>query len=132
MTTTDRPTAAPDLELFEPGAKLDPFPVYRRLLEESPVIWYEPFDEWIFTRYADVETIVRDPRFSSNPRHRRGRPSFEGDVRVMAEGLGLSVLLFMDPPDHTRVRRLVSSAFTPRRMELMRADIQSLVDGILD
>ena len=81
-------------------------------------------DEWLLTRWADCVAVLRDPRWSSNPEHRgeprratgpRSRTSPTSDVRT---------LLFLDPPDHTRLRRLVSKAFTPRRIERLRAHVQ--------
>src|SRR5262249_58946402 len=83
---------------------------------------------WGCTRYDDAVMILRDPRF--------GR---EGMAKLMETRLGLTQdvsrardMLFQDPPDHTRLRALVSRAFTPRVVEVMRPDIQDIVNGLLD
>ena len=77
--------------------------------------------------------MLRDPRFSSSPEHRIW-PEGEHvpDFRVGMSDSGARVLLFLDPPDHTRLHKLVSKAFTPRTVEQLRPHIHELVDGILD
>lgn len=116
-----------------PEHRGDPHPLYHRLRTEAPVLFVPEFDEFILFRHADCEAVLRDPRFSSNPVHRRlVLPVDEQDVRTQLSGTGANVLLFIDPPDHTRIRRLVSKTFTPRRVEQMRAHIQTLVDELLD
>lgn len=124
---------AEDFELFLPEHWADPYPRYRELREKAPILRVEQYDEWICTRYADCEAILRDPRWSSNPAHRRTkRPVDQMTFRDSVGENDFPVLLFMDPPDHTRLRKLVSKAFTPRTVERLRPHIQELVDGILD
>ncbi|HLF99288.1 MAG TPA: cytochrome P450 [Acidimicrobiia bacterium] len=116
-----------------PKHRADPHPLYHRLRTETPVLFVPEWDEYVLTRHADCEAVLRDTRFSSNPAHRRLQlPLDEQDVRTQLSGTNANVLLFIDPPDHTRIRRLVSKAFTPRRVEEMRAHIQALVDALLD
>ena len=105
----------------------NPYPFYKALREEDPV-HQSPFGFWVCTRYDDAVMILRDPRF--------GR---EGMAKMMETRLGLTQdvsrardMLFQDPPDHTRLRALVSRAFTPRVVEVMRPDIQDIVNGLLD
>ena len=105
----------------------NPYPFYRALREEDPV-HQSPLGFWVCTRYDDAVMILRDPRF--------GR---EGMAKLMEARLGLTQdtsrardMLFQDPPDHTRLRALVSRAFTPRVVEVMRPHIQEIVDGLLD
>ena len=105
----------------------NPYPFYRALREEDPV-HLSPLGFWVCTRYDDAVMILRDPRF--------GR---EGMAKLMEARLGLTQdtsrardMLFQDPPDHTRLRALVSRAFTPRVVEVMRPHIQEIVDGLLD
>jgi pimeloyl-[acyl-carrier protein] synthase len=105
----------------------NPYPFYRALREEDPV-HLSPLGFWVCTRYDDAVMILRDPRF--------GR---EGMAKRMEARLGLTQdtsrardMLFQDPPDHTRLRALVSRAFTPRVVEVMRPHIQEIVDGLLD
>ena len=105
----------------------NPYPFYKALREEDPV-HQSPFGFWVCTRYDDAVMILRDARF--------GR---EGMAKMMETRLGLTQdvsrardMLFQDPPDHTRLRALVSRAFTPRVVEVMRPDIQDIVNGLLD
>jgi cytochrome P450 len=124
--------ALDDIEPFAPEHRADPHPIYDRLRAEDP-IHHDPDDFWILTRYADCEAILRDPRWSSNPTHARvQRPIEERSAREAVAELDFPVLLFMDPPDHTRLRKLVSKAFTPRSVERLRPRIQQLVDELLD
>ena len=123
----------PFADFQAPDHRADPWPTYRRLREEAPILFVPQWDELVLFRHADCEAVLRDPRFSSNPQHRRLQlPVEEQDVRTQMSDTNANVLLFIDPPDHTRLRRLVGKAFTPRRVEEMRASIQRLVDGLLD
>jgi cytochrome P450 len=115
-----------DVDFFAPEVRADPWPFYARLREADPV-HRRPDGDWILTRYADCQGVLADPRCSSNPAH-ESRPS-EGSPARQA---GSNLLLFLDPPDHTRLRRLVSKAFTPRRVEELRPRIAELVDALLD
>lgn len=108
----------------------DPHPVYHRLRSEAPR-WRMPEGAILLTTYADCEAVLRDPRWSSNTSHRE-TPTDELTGTHPIRDVDFPVLLFMDPPDHTRVRRLVSKAFTPRSIERMRPHIAELVDGMLD
>lgn len=121
---------------FDPAHKADPHPAYHRLRATSPVLRNEATGEAVLTRYDDCLAVLRDPRFSSSPEHRIYPEGAEvPDFRVgMAggDGSGARVLLFLDPPDHTRLRKLVSKAFTPRTVERLRPHIAELVDQILD
>ncbi|HTY78248.1 MAG TPA: cytochrome P450 [Candidatus Bathyarchaeia archaeon] len=102
----------------------DPYPLYQRLRADAPV-HRSPLGMWVLSRYDDVAMFLRDPRF--------GRRGFQEVIstRFGHPGFGRSMLL-QDPPDHTRLRTLVSKAFTPRVVEGLRGQIQSLVDGLLD
>ncbi len=106
----------------------DPYPRYRELRSTAPLISVPAGDEVIALRWDDCERVLRDPTFSSNVGHRRiPMPDLASPV-----SLDLPILLFMDPPDHTRLRRLVSRAFTPRSVEQLRPHVADLVDGMLD
>jgi cytochrome P450 len=108
----------------------DPHPTYHRMRAAAPLA---PLSDggWALTRHADCEGVLRDPRWSSNTAHLTGAAA-ERVANHPARSVDLPVLLFMDPPDHTRLRRLVSKAFTPRSVERMRAHITELVDAELD
>jgi len=109
---------------FLPEFIENPFPVYHRLRTEDPV-HESPMGFWVLTRYDDVAGMLRDARF--------GRKGFDTllQARFGEAGFDLS-MLFRDPPDHTRLRALVSKAFTPRVVEEMRGRIQEIVDALLD
>ena len=109
---------------FLPEFIADPYPLYHRLRIEDPV-HRSPMGFWVLTRYDDVTMALRDPRF--------GRAGFDELLRARfgESGFDLS-MLFRDPPDHTRLRMLVSKAFTPRVVERLRPRIQQVVDGLLD
>ena len=111
-----------------PEFHADPYPFYRRLREKEPV-HQSPMGFWVLTRYDDCVAVLRDQRF--------GREEFQqmltsvyGDDTEKPQ-LPRS-MLFRDPPDHTRLRALVSKAFTPRMIETMREHIQGIVDRLLD
>jgi len=121
-----------DVDPFAPEHRADPYPLYERLRSEAP-IWYDPrFDAHILTRHADCETLLRDPRWSTDSDNLDPSRRDPDDVRLALGDLKAGVLLFLDPPDHTRLRRLVSKAFTPRSIEQLRPHVQELVDGMLD
>jgi cytochrome P450 len=117
--------------LFGPAMLDDPYPVYRRLRETDPVHWYEPFGAWVLTRYHDVAAALHDPRFSSERtaamQAMAGQPGLQPFFDFLA-----TRMLYADPPRHTRLRGLVSKAFTPHAVEAMRPHIQALVDQFLD
>ncbi|MGH9186842.1 MAG: cytochrome P450 [Acidimicrobiales bacterium] len=120
-------------QVFAPENRVDPHPLYHRLRSERPLFYGELWDEWILTRYADCEAVLRDHRWSTDPHHRRTRPDLQAqDVRAEFDAMGAKVLLFLDPPDHTRLRRLVSKAFTPRSVDQLRPHVRDLVDDLLD
>src|SRR5262249_32485504 len=116
--------------------RADPYPTYRAYRTASPVLpsAVEP-GSFVLFRYQDCLDVLRDARWSSNPGHRvlpEPLPDAPLDLRTAAGDGGPKVLLFLDPPDHTRLRKLVSKAFTPRTVERLRPRIQELVDDILD
>lgn len=109
---------------MQPAELTNPYPGYERLRRETPVFWEASPGMWTITRYADVQAILRDPRFLA------ARVGDNSNDPVQAALL--SQMLFSDPPQHTRLRGLVSQAFTPRVIAQMRADIQSWTDALLD
>jgi cytochrome P450 len=128
----------PDLlDLASLGAAFteDPYPVLGRLREEEPVrrVVYHGLPAWLVTRYADVEAAYRDPRLSAD-RVANASEEARSVLWVNASdliGLGES-MIFQDPPAHTRLRRLVSKAFTPRRVESMRPRVDEITGELLD
>jgi cytochrome P450 len=114
----------------------DPYPVYSEMRERSPIWYHEPTDHWLVSRYSDVNALLRDRRFGRTYHHvathaEMGRPE-EPDWHGPFWHLIRNGILDMEPPDHTRVRSLVSKAFTPRMVEGMRERIQRMMDDLLD
>ena len=110
---------------MDPGFIEDPYPTYHRLRAEDPV-HQNPLGFWVLTRYEDVVTALRDPRLA-----KEAIASFvAARFGMPIPAVGLS-MLDRDPPDHTRLRGLVSKAFTPRVVEGLRPHIQHIVDGLL-
>ena len=109
----------------------DPYADYAVLREAGPVHRISGTDgnpAWLVTRYDDVRQALADPRLSLDKSN--GLP---GNYRGLALPPALDAnLLNMDPPDHTRIRKLVAQAFTTRRVEALRAPIRSTADALLD
>jgi hypothetical protein len=93
---------------MDPEFVADPYPTYHRLRAEDPV-HHSTLGFWVLTRYADVIAMLRDPRLVKEPIAAFVAARFG---MAVPPGLGLS-MLDRDPPDHTRLRGLVSKAFTP-------------------
>ncbi|MEV3908913.1 cytochrome P450 family protein [Streptomyces canus] len=108
-----------------------PYDVYRRLRDTAPVHRIAGPDgtpAWIVTRYDDVRAALADPRLSLDKRY-----ATAGTYKGFSLPPALDAnLLTMDPPDHTRIRRLVGRAFTPRRIEQLRGPIRRTADRLLD
>jgi cytochrome P450 len=117
--------------VFAPETRRDPHPLYHQLRAEQPIAPLPEGDGWILTRWADCEAVLRDPRWSSAPEHRPQDSQAGPSISVEAGEVGIKTLLFLDPPDHTRLRRLVSKAFTPRRIEQLRGHVADIMDGLL-
>ena len=120
--------------VLQPEIAADPYPLYHRLRSDDPVRWDAPLNAWVVTRYADIQSALGDARLSAE----RINLATEWLPEAMRETLGpvfraLSrQMLFLDPPDHTRLRGLVNKAFTPRVVQGMRPRIQAIVDDLLD
>ena len=111
---------------MDPEFLADPYPTYHRLRAEDPV-HQSPLGFWVLTRYDDVSAVLRDPRFVKEPLAALVAARFGAEV---PRGVGLS-MLDRDPPDHTRLRGLVSKAFTPRVVDGLRPRIQQIVDELI-
>ena len=118
---------------FDPGFRVDPYPVYRRLLAEDPV-HKTPFGLSVLSRYRDCAAILRDPHASSDASKSTMYQAFmagRDPEEVFGALAGMRPFLFMDAPDHTRLRGLVQKAFTPKTVENLRPRIQELVDELM-
>jgi cytochrome P450 len=118
------------------GFVADPYPAYAELREQTPVRYDEATDHWLVARYEDVNALLRDRRLGRTYLHRTthaemGRPA-PPDWHAPFWDVINAGILDMEPPDHTRVRRLVSKAFTPRFVEGLRPRVQAIMDGLVD
>ncbi len=123
---------------FDPAFRANPYPVYDRLRTDDPV-HVTPFGFTVLTRYEDVARTVRGVEFARDVEQHGPPPvdpaaiaRLERRRASLARGESAKVILNLDPPDHTRLRRLVSVAFTPSVIERLRPRIQQLVDDIFD
>src|SRR5437764_9425623 len=132
--TTSNKDAASMLSLsrlLDPEVLADPYPLYRRLRTEDPVHWDPFLHAWVTTRYGDVVRVLLDFSAVRTPTPEQlakmGLSRLSPIAAVMVKQM-----LFLDPPSHTRLRSLASSAFTPRRVELLRSHIQEIADKLID
>ena len=125
--------------LRDPALRANPYPFYERLRSHAPVHWDAAAGMdggWVLTHHADVMAALRDPRVSAE----RLEPPQDADwlppeYREAARQVFRAMphqILFLDPPDHTRLRGLVSNAFTPRLVEALRPRIVNLANELLD
>ena len=117
-----------DLRRLPPAFYEDPYPWYRRLREDTPVRPM-PDGSWLLTRHADCEQVYKDPRTFSSDKKQEFRPKF-GDSPLFEHHT--TSLVFNDPPLHTRVRRLIVGALTPRAIADMEPPLVLLVDDLLE
>ncbi len=119
---------------FDPAFRADPYPFYEALREHDPV-HHTPLGTIVLTRYEDIGWTLRSSDFSRDI-EANAKESTDPTMRAKRERRrsrsGAKSILNLDPPDHTRLRRLVSKAFTPTSIERLRPRIQSLVDSALD
>jgi len=124
-------TALSLYHLLDPDVLADPYPLYRRLRMEDPVHWDPYLHTWVVTSYAEAVEVLH--RFSA---HRTPTPERLAELGM--EELGpiahvmVRQMLFLDPPQHTRVRRLASAAFTPRRVNRLRDHIEQIAESLID
>lgn len=129
-------TQAPRVDLFDPVFKENPYPTYAELRSTAPVYRTELPDGrglWLITRYEDVLAVLKDARFVKDwrkaltPEQLAQVPPIPPVMEPLTHNM-----LDTDPPDHERLRSLVSKAFTPRLIERMRPRVQAIADSLLD
>ncbi|WP_426364245.1 cytochrome P450 family protein [Streptomyces sp. E-08] len=135
MSTAPTPQPVPTLFTWEFAS--DPYPAYAWLREHAPVhrtTLPSGVEAWLVTRYADARQALADQRLSKNPAHHDESPHARGKTGIPGERKAelMTHLLNIDPPDHTRLRRLVSKAFTPRRVAEFAPRVQELTDRLID
>lgn len=115
----------------------DPYPLYRYLRENEPAAWSHQWNSWLVSRYDDILSVIKDPkRFSNKGRVVAGvRRDFpkeaDGEFHPLV-GHYSQGLINSDPPDHSRLRRLVQAAFLPKTVQALAPRIEALVDNLLD
>jgi unspecific monooxygenase len=114
----------------------DPYEDYAEFRRSAPIVYDEATDHWLVSRYEDVDALLRDRRFGRTYLHtatheEMGRPA-PPDWHAPFWDLINAGILDMEPPDHTRVRSLVSKAFTPRFVEGLRPRVQAIVDELIE
>ncbi|SRR5216684_1571670 len=117
-----------DLRKLDPGFRDDPYPVYRLLREHDPVHCM-PDGSYFLSRYEDCAEVYRDPACWSSDKKIDFRPNFADSLLYEHH---TTSLVFNDPPYHTRVRKLLAAAFTPRALKALQPRIEALVDRLLD
>ena len=127
-------TKAIDFRPDAPEFLRDPFPLLRRMREEDPAHWSPRLKAWVLTRYDDVKAVLLDKEVSSD----RLRPYFATLPGAEAARIGQIIrylthwMVFRDPPEHTRLRRLTSKAFNLQSMNAMRPAAEELVQWLFD
>jgi cytochrome P450 len=119
---------------FDPGFAEDPYGQYAELCATNPV-QRTPLGLWAVFRYDDAVRLLRDPSLSVEDRSVVGaNPRAEIRQQILGDRpqRGTKGILNLDPPDHTRLRRLVQQAFTPRMVERLAPRVQAMVDEMLD
>ena len=123
---------APVFNPFDPAFRANPYPYYDALRLHDPVHTTE-FGMVVLTRYEDVTTTLKSADFSRDIEKYSTQASSEArQARRDRQEERTKSILNLDPPDHTRLRRIVSKSFTPSAMERLRPRIQQLVDNVLD
>ena len=121
------------MKLFTASMRADPYPFYRWLRDEQPVYFDDEHGFWLLSRYADVSAALHDPKLLSG----RGdslqalKETGDEDMSLVYRAVE-DMTLFCDPPKHTRLRGLMQKAFTPRALDMMHAQVQALVDELLE
>jgi cytochrome P450 len=132
--SSDSVTAGRELSLYQlldPEVLANPYPLYHQLREKDPVHWDPFLHAWVVTRYEDVVQVLH--HFSAQ---RTPTPQQLSALNLSAlnpiAAVMVRQMLFLDPPDHTRLRALASAAFTTRRVEQLRQHIREVMDRLLD
>jgi cytochrome P450 len=119
----------------DPAFLADPYPALATLRESGPAHFDERLQRWLVTRHADVRACLRDRRLGRNFRHVGSEEEFGAEALDARWTAFWDVerwsLLWIEPPEHTRIRKLVAAAFTPRGVEALRAPARELADALL-
>ncbi|WP_326554058.1 cytochrome P450 family protein [Micromonospora sp. NBC_01813] len=129
--TADAQQPVPTGEFYTDEYAVDPYPIYTRMRDETPVrlVASPRFESYLITRYDDARAALTDPRLTKDLYGPEGH--YLRFFGPNSEGLNQN-MLNSDPPEHSRLRRLVSQAFAPRRIEALRPRVTRLVDDLID
>jgi pimeloyl-[acyl-carrier protein] synthase len=132
MISTDRL----DEQLATGAFYQNPYPVYRALRRHDPVHWFEPWGQWLVSRHEDVAFVLKNPQIFSSvgwePRLIGALPRELADqIPQVREHFGTRVLLNSDPPEHTRLRRMLTRSFVPRAVDALRPTVVDIVNQLL-
>jgi cytochrome P450 len=123
------------LNLQREEIRANPYPFYEQLRSHDPVHWDQELGFWVLSRYADIDSLYTDDRFSRAQGLMRGFQRLSESERQIVEPVYRSfskTVFYADPPYHTHLRGLMNHAFTPRRVERLRPQIQRIVDELLE
>lgn len=120
------------MEAFEPATRQDPYPLYAKMREQNPLL-AAGNGLWFAFTHQTTQDVLRSPNMSSDERRSNEfRENLQHDPKYQQFKQREPLMLFMDPPDHTRLRKLVSRAFTPRTVERLVPRIVTMTDAALD
>ncbi|MEU9982677.1 cytochrome P450 [Streptomyces sp. NPDC050856] len=133
MEATDAVPAV--FDPWSPAFVADPYPAYAELRARGRAHWFEPTGQWLVPHHADVSALLRDRRLGRTYQHRFGHEEFGRTAPPAAHEpfhvLNDHGMLDLEPPDHTRIRRLVSKAFTPRTVERLKPYVHRLAHDLV-
>ncbi|MFE1443995.1 cytochrome P450 [Streptomyces sp. NPDC058739] len=120
---------------WDPAFLADPYPAYAQLRDKGRVLYFEPTGQWLVPHHADVSALLRDRRLGRTYQHRFTHEEFGRTAPDPAHEpfhtLNDHGMLDLEPPDHTRIRRLVSKAFTPRTVERLKPYVERLAGELV-
>jgi pimeloyl-[acyl-carrier protein] synthase len=138
MKTTTQPVRKNVEPLFDPinhlppGALENPYPLLTKMRERAPIIWSPQGNQWLVVRYKEANSILRNNTFGKRlDKWKHPKFIMRQAMRIFRRG-GSSSILLQDPPDHTRVRALVNSAFTPRVVRELESRITAITNHLID
>jgi cytochrome P450 len=122
-----------DLMQLNPAALANPYPIYKQVRDYAPMLWQPSFNGWLVTGYAETNAILRSAQTTAErtPTDEQMDAWGMGEFKLVFH-MTNNQMLFRDPPAHTRLRGLVSKAFTPRTVENLRQRIEAIVDAAID
>jgi cytochrome P450 len=113
----------------------NPYPTYRELLESNPIFWSEKARAWIVSPFHEVEKGLHLDVFTQKQRMLKASSHFTADELAKMPHILTNLsnwVVFQDPPEHTRLRRLISKSFTPRSINALEPKIEAIVSNLLD